>query len=1154
MKRLLALFLLLASPAQAQNVFFAGNPGDMIYRGPTAWQRVPGGTAGQILQSNGPTAAPTWSNGFDVYTTYGFVLPRIATNRVLGNVTGVNAAPVPVTATQFLDTIGYDIVRPPTIGSILFKDSVTTNWQALQPGPAGFALLSGGAGVNPSWGFVAGAATPGAAGGCLVSNGVGVAPTYQSCLSAVSFEATAPLVAAFDGVLKTTVSCPTCLVGASAFANPTASVGLTAVNGTATTAIRSDAAPALSQAIIPTWTGLHTFTSGNGIAVTNNQNATTSPTVTNTSAGANAQAVWRASNGTGVGVIGIGGTGNTTTLYTGRVLVVGASAQGVVIGNEDAMPTIVSVSLAEAARFDGSTPGLLTLGFSLTRKGQLGLYGNTSGMATITPQAIAGTPTLTLPNASGTFAVSGTLPIAVNATTGDISCSTCLTTSSFANPTASVGLTAVNGSATTAMRSDGAPALSQAIVPTWTGQHAFTGGMRGLTITVNQNANTAPLITNTSVGTSAQATWQATNDAGNFGVVGIAGSGYTTSPIYTGRAFAVGVGAPLVLNTEGAFDIIIGRNSTQVANFSTTTVLTLTPAAATNNQGLLVTQSGPASGAQTGPIVLDSINVTSYGGTVATAGNDTFGMFNTNIGALQVSLAVSGSAVGQAIYGITGRARSAGNGWSGDLVGTQGVVYSTHTQGGGGLFGLVGSAVADTGYSGVGPYGIELNVGAKSGITATRRIGVSVVNVNTGTVSSGSLDGAVVVSSSTVGGEWKNIVLLSKAIYGQFPTAATSSFFAADTASTPLNHFADFTNIMFSGNIINSSFITMAGATGLTTINAAGIGTTSTDRLVLQNTTVAAAGAQQYSPRLHFIGQGWKINATAASQTVDGIIELKPVQGSATPRVDLAVSLQQNAGGYVPIATFSLNDNGGNSALYFNSPASKNTNLVYSANAVNKWYVQNQGDTADAYRILNSDANGNTLVLQISQAGGVGIGTATDPGAGALQIGATTDATSTSTGAIRNPGGMSVNKRVFMNGLTSSGSTQTAYICQSSGGELIADSIACLVSSERFKTSLKDIADRDALAAVLKLQPSTGRYKPEGIFTSEVWQREHVWFSAEKVAMIDPRLVAYDNDGQIRAVDYNGVFTLYAGAIRQLKADNDNLRTDVEQLKRRIAR
>lgn len=46
---------------------------------------------------------------------------------------------------------------------------------------------------------------------------------------------------------------------------------------------------------------------------------------------------------------------------------------------------------------------------------------------------------------------------------------------SVANPTGTIGLTAVNGSATSAIRSDGAPALSQAIIPTWTGTHTFNG-------------------------------------------------------------------------------------------------------------------------------------------------------------------------------------------------------------------------------------------------------------------------------------------------------------------------------------------------------------------------------------------------------------------------------------------------------------------------------------------------------------------------------------------------------------------------------------------------------------------------------------------------------------------------------------------------------
>lgn len=47
-----------------------------------------------------------------------------------------------------------------------------------------------------------------------------------------------------------------------------------------------------------------------------------------------------------------------------------------------------------------------------------------------------------------------------------------------ANPSVSIGLAAVNGSATTYLRSDGAPALDQGIVPTWSAQHTFTSNIK----------------------------------------------------------------------------------------------------------------------------------------------------------------------------------------------------------------------------------------------------------------------------------------------------------------------------------------------------------------------------------------------------------------------------------------------------------------------------------------------------------------------------------------------------------------------------------------------------------------------------------------------------------------------------------------------------
>src|SRR5580693_897207 len=51
-----------------------------------------------------------------------------------------------------------------------------------------------------------------------------------------------------------------CGGGGSTGANPTGTVGLSAVNGSATTFLRSDGAPPLSQAIAPTWTLAHTYT------------------------------------------------------------------------------------------------------------------------------------------------------------------------------------------------------------------------------------------------------------------------------------------------------------------------------------------------------------------------------------------------------------------------------------------------------------------------------------------------------------------------------------------------------------------------------------------------------------------------------------------------------------------------------------------------------------------------------------------------------------------------------------------------------------------------------------------------------------------------------------------------------------------------------
>lgn len=138
-------------------------------------------------------------------------------------------------------------------------------------------------------------------------------------------------------------------ISTSTGANPSASIGLAAVNGTANTFMRSDAAPALDQSIAPSWTGFHQFFT----------------------AGASSTQWWSVSS--------------TLTNFV----------------------------------FTNATGTNLTVTFLKDVNGNQ--YATSTG----------------------------------------------------ANPSATIGLTAVNGSANTFLRSDAAPALSQSIAPSWTGFHQF---------------------------------------------------------------------------------------------------------------------------------------------------------------------------------------------------------------------------------------------------------------------------------------------------------------------------------------------------------------------------------------------------------------------------------------------------------------------------------------------------------------------------------------------------------------------------------------------------------------------------------------------------------------------------------------------------------
>lgn len=91
-----------------------------------------------------------------------------------------------------------------------------------------------------------------------------------------------------------------------------------------------------------------------------------------------------------------------------------------------------------------------------------------------------------------------------------------------ANPSAQIGTTAANGSATTFMRSDAAPAINLSITPTWTGVHAFNAGITS-TATIQGNALVA---TNGFGCNGASAQTEVTV---NGSIAGTAGAAYTAT-------------------------------------------------------------------------------------------------------------------------------------------------------------------------------------------------------------------------------------------------------------------------------------------------------------------------------------------------------------------------------------------------------------------------------------------------------------------------------------------------------------------------------------------------------------------------------------------------------------------------------------------------
>lgn len=456
------------------------------------------------------------------------------------------AADVPLaTISGILDNIGG------TQGNVLFRGA--SQWQALAPSTSGYVLSTQGAGANPQW----------------VPNTAGSVSSVALALPASVFSVTG---------------------------SPVTSTG-TLTGSLITQAPNAIwAGPTTGAAATPTFRALVNadITSG-GVALTK----TDDTNVTLTLGGSPTTALVNAASLTlgWTGQLGLtrGGTAASLVASNGGVVYSTASAMAILAGTATAGQILRSGSSAAPSWSTSSYPATSaagtilasatantitasatpTLGVSGTTLGTLTLAGNTSGSVLITPQAAAGTVTLTLPNTTGTIAASATAPITLNTTTGAIGITgSALTKTDDTNVTLTLG-----GTPATALL------VAASLTLGWTGLLAVSRGGTGLgTLTSNviyKGNGTSALAVSSITDNGTAVTGTEPFSAPNFA------GGYTTT------ATAAGTTTLTVASTQ--YQFFTGSTTQTVVLPVTSTLFTgLTYTVVNNSTGVVTVQSSGA--------------------------------------------------------------------------------------------------------------------------------------------------------------------------------------------------------------------------------------------------------------------------------------------------------------------------------------------------------------------------------------------------------------------------------------------------------------------------------------------------------------------------------------------------------------------------------
>jgi hypothetical protein len=225
----------------------------------------------------------------------------------------------------------------------------------------------------------------------------------------------------------------------------------------------------------------------------------------------------------------------------------------------------------------------------------------------------------------------------------------------FANPTVTVGLTAKNGTATTVLRGDGAPALDQSIAPTWTSAHTFSAGLTTTTATVTGSLAFSNTNSITATGSTQGTAYVLTSDTSTI----------TTCASGAGVVLPTGIGREITVINRGANALLVYPASGYAIDGTATNA----PVSVPSNGWLTVNVISSSQ-----YFTIDPVTVGGTGVSVTQSNNGTITIANTGVTSL-----VAGTGI--TLSGSTGAVTVNSNGGVTSITGTTDQVITSSSTG-----------------------------------------------------------------------------------------------------------------------------------------------------------------------------------------------------------------------------------------------------------------------------------------------------------------------------------------------------------------------------------------------------------------------------------------------------------------------------------------